>query len=110
MIRPPRCAIDEKHDYRAWSSSKQNRACSELVSGSDFEVPMSPPGEKATAGQDQTGKTKFSHPQLKKIPSFHCSLTMSKGNSRANGISKREPNNLPDCEDDQDIGHTSHPL
>jgi hypothetical protein len=35
---------------------------------------------------------------------------MSKGNSRANGISKRESNNLPDCEDEQDIGHASNSL
>jgi hypothetical protein len=56
----------------------------------------SPPAEKAAARQHQTGKAKFSHPRLKKIPSFHCSLMMSKGNSRANSIiSKREPNNLP---------------
>jgi len=29
----------------------------------------------------------------------------SKGNSRANGISERESNNQPDCEDDHGIGH-----
>jgi hypothetical protein len=39
-------------------------------------------------------------PRLKKIASFHCGLTMSKGNCRANGISKRESNNQPDCKDD----------
>jgi hypothetical protein len=31
---------------------------------------------------------------------------MSKGNSRADGISDRESTNQPDCEDHQDIGHT----
>ena len=60
--------------------------------------------------QPRRGKAKFSHPRLKKIASFHCGLTMSKGNCRANGISERESNNQPDCKDDQDISHTSTEL
>ena len=61
----------------------------------------------SVGNQPRRGKAKFSHPRLKKIASFHCGLTMSKGNCRANGISERESNNQPDCKDDQDISHTS---
>src|SRR5215831_2807034 len=55
---------------------------------------------------DREDKVQPTH-GLKKKASSHCSLMTSKGNSRANGISERESNNQPDCEDDQGIGHTS---
>ena len=71
-------------------------------------LPPSPPAEKATT-RHQTEKAKFSHPhpQLKKVASLHCGSVMSKGNSRANGISGRESTNQPDCENDQNVHHSS---
>jgi transposase len=55
--------------------------------------------------KDQARK-KVQPPRLKKVASPHCGLTMSQGNSRTNGISDRESNSQPNCEDHQDIGHT----
>jgi hypothetical protein len=40
------------------------------------------------------------------LASLHYGLTTSKGHSRANGISERESADQPNCEADQDIGHT----
>jgi hypothetical protein len=51
------------------------------------------------------GRQSSATPWLKEIASSHCSFMTSKGNSRANGISERESNNQPDCEDDHGIGH-----
>jgi hypothetical protein len=45
-------------------------------------------------------------PLLKKVASLHCSLTMSQGNSRTNGISDRESNSQANCEDHRNFGHT----
>jgi hypothetical protein len=62
--------------------------------------PRRPPLAKIRPGRQSSAT-----PWLKRIASSHCSLMTSKGNSRANGISERESNNQPDCEDDQGIGH-----
>src|SRR5215831_12082606 len=64
-------------------------------------LPPSPPAEKITARR-RSG----SHPPLQKVASLNCGLMMSKGNSRANGISERESTNQPDCENDQNVHHS----
>ena len=101
-VRPDRIISTRSDRAHVHGVVARARACTQALFCRRRHQPRRP-----TARQDQAGKAKFSHPRLKKIASFHCGLTMSKGNCRANGISERESNNQPDCKDDQDISHTS---
>jgi hypothetical protein len=47
----------------------------------------------------------MSQQRLKKVASPHCGLTMPQGDGRTNGVSDRESNSQPNCENQQDIGH-----
>jgi hypothetical protein len=48
---------------------------------------------------------KMSQQRYRRVASLHCGLTVPQGDSRTNGISDRESNSQPNCENHQDFGH-----